>query len=40
MKKSVLLVASLLLAGPILSAEQQPQRPAALHSVDDRTSGM
>jgi len=40
MKKSVLLVASLLLAGPILSAEQQPQRPAALQSVDDRTSGM
>jgi hypothetical protein len=41
-KKSLLLVGSLLLAGPILSAQQQqpPQRPAALQSVEDRTSGM
>ena len=39
-KKSVLLVGSLLLAGPILSAQQQPQRPAAPQSVEDRTAGL
>src|SRR5262245_47169232 len=41
-KKSVLLVVgSLLLASPSLTAEQQqPQRPAAPQSIEDRTSGM
>src|SRR5215218_2947250 len=41
-KKSVLLVGTLLLAGPVLQAQpaQQQQRPAAPQSVDDRTSGM
>ena len=41
-KQSALLFATLLLAGPVVSAQQpaQPQRPAALQSIDDRTSGM
>ncbi|MDO8679592.1 MAG: zinc-dependent metalloprotease [Acidobacteriota bacterium] len=41
-KQSVLLVGTLLLAGPVITAQQpaQQQRPAALQSVDDRTSGM
>src|SRR5678816_3146405 len=42
-KKSVLLVGALLLAGPVVQARQpaqQPQRPAAPQSVDDRTGGM
>ena len=43
-KKSVLLVGTLLLAGPVLEArqpaQQQQQRPAAPPSIDDRTSGM
>jgi hypothetical protein len=42
-KKSVLLVGTLLLAGPVLEARQpaqQQQRPAAPQSVDERTSGM
>src|SRR4026209_1602634 len=38
-KRSVLLVGSLLLAGPIVSAQQQ-QRPAAPQSVEDRTAGL
>lgn len=42
-KKSVLLVGTLLLAGPAIEARQpapQPQRPAAPQSVEERTSGM
>ena len=39
-KKSVLLVGSLLLAGPIVSAQQPQQRPAAPQSVEDRTAGL
>ena len=41
-KQSALLFATLLLAGPVVRAQQptQPQRPAALQSIDDRTSGM
>ena len=41
-KQSVLLIGTLLLAGPVVTAQQPtpPQRPAALQSVDDRTSGM
>ncbi len=41
-KLSALLVATLLLAGPVVRAQQpaQPQRPAAPQSVEDRTSGM
>src|SRR5262245_58793260 len=51
-KKSVLLVGTLLLAGPAIEArpstplgtgqpaQQQQQRPAAPQSVEDRTSGM
>src|SRR5688500_5677418 len=40
---SVLLVGTVLLAGPVLDARQpaqQGQRPAALQSIEDRTSGM
>ena len=45
LKQSVLLISTLLLAGPALEARQpaqaqQQQRPAAPQSVDDRTSGM
>ena len=43
LKKSVLLVGALLLAGPVVQARQpaqQQQRPAAPQSVDDRTAGM
>src|SRR5207344_1935173 len=39
-KKSLLLVGSLVLAGPILSAQQQPQRAAAVQTVEDRTAGL
>ena len=41
-KPCVLLFGTLLLAGPVISAQQpaQPQRPAAMQSVEDRTSGM
>ena len=41
-KVSVLLVGTILLAGPVLDARQpaQPQRPAAIPSIEDRTSGM
>src|SRR4249920_3641627 len=39
-KKSLLLVGSLVLAGPILSAQQQPQRAAAPQTVEDRTAGL
>src|SRR4026208_2280651 len=39
-KKSVLLVGSLLLAGPIVSAQQPQQRPSAPQSVEDRTAGL
>ena len=42
-KQFVLLVSTLLLAGPVLDARQpaqQQQRPAALQSIEDRTSGM
>ena len=41
-KQSVLLIGTLLLAGPVVTGQQPtpPQRPAALQSVDDRTSGM
>ena len=39
-KKSLLLVGSLVLAGPILSAQQQQQRPAAPQTVEDRTAGL
>src|SRR5436190_18409410 len=39
LKKSVLLIGCLLLAGPILSAQQQ-QRPAAPQTVEDRTAGL
>ncbi len=40
-KLSALLIGTLLLAGPVVTAQQpaQPQRPAALQSIDDRTSG-
>jgi Met-zincin/Domain of unknown function (DUF5117) len=44
LKQSVLLVSTMLLAGPVLEARpSQPaaqQRPAAVQSIDDRTSGM
>ena len=43
LKKSLLLVGSLLLAAPVLQADQpaqQQQRPAAPQSVEDRTAGM
>jgi hypothetical protein len=44
LKRSVFVLGTLLLAGPTLNATQQPaqaqQRPAALQSIDDRTSGM
>ena len=43
LKKSVLFVGVLLLAGPVLEARQpaqQAQRPAAPPSIEDRTSGM
>src|SRR5215204_2941582 len=39
-KKCLLLVGSILLAGPIVSAQQQQQRPAAPQSVEDRTAGL
>ena len=40
-KKSLFfVVGSVLLAAPILSAQQQPQRPAPLQSIEDRTSGL
>ena len=41
-KQCMLLIATLLLAGPAITAQQpaQPQRPAALQSIEDRTSGM
>ena len=39
-KKSLLLVGSLVLAGPMVSAQQQQQRPAAMQSVEDRTAGL
>ena len=42
-KLSVLLVSTILLAGPVLDARQpaqQGQRPAAIPSIEDRTSGM
>lgn len=42
-KKSVLLVGTLLLAGPVLQARQpaqQQQRPAAPQTIEERTSGM
>ena len=44
LKRSVFLLGTLLLAGPTLDARQQPaqaqQRPAAVQSIEDRTSGM
>jgi len=41
-KQSVLLVSTLLLAGPVVEGRQPAtqQRPAAVQSIDDRTSGM
>ena len=41
-KQLALLFGTILLASPVVTAQQpaQPQRPAALQSVDDRTSGM
>ena len=44
LKQSALLVSTILLAGPVLEARQpalqQQQRPAAVQSIEDRTSGM
>ena len=42
LKQSVLLVSTLLLAGPVVEGRQPAaqQRPAAVQSIDDRTSGM
>ena len=44
LKQSALLISTLLLAGPALvagqPAQQQQQRPAALQSIEDRTSGL
>ena len=43
LKQSALLISTLLLAAPALDARQAtpaPQRPAALQSIEDRTSGM
>jgi hypothetical protein len=43
LKQSALLIGTLLLAGPVLDARQPApaqQRPAALQSIEDRTSGM
>ena len=41
LKQSVLLIATLVIAGPVASAQQPAaQRPAAPQSVEDRTSGM
>ncbi len=43
LKQSALLITTLLLAVPVLDAQQpaaQQQRPAAVQSIDDRTSGM
>src|SRR5687768_11469684 len=44
LKQSALLISTLLLAGPALEgrqpAQQQQQRPAALQSIEDRTSGL
>jgi len=41
-KQCVLLIGTILLAGPALTAQQpaQQQRPAAVQSIEDRTSGM
>lgn len=41
-KQCVLLIGTILLAGPAITAQQpaQQQRPAALQSIEDRTSGM
>ncbi|MSO60990.1 MAG: DUF5117 domain-containing protein [Acidobacteria bacterium] len=41
-KQCVLLIGTFMLAGPVVTAQQpaQPQRPAALQSIEDRTSGM
>jgi len=42
LKQSALLISTLLLAVPVVEARQPaaPQRPAAVQSIDDRTSGM
>ncbi len=42
LKQCVLLIGTILLAGPAIDAQQSapPQRPAALQSVEDRTIGM
>ncbi|MBY0494315.1 MAG: zinc-dependent metalloprotease [Cyanobacteria bacterium] len=40
LKKSVLLVGTLMLASPILYAQQQQQAPGPVRTVDERTSGM